>query len=80
MRDGAAYLFYINKNHPFIDGNKRTATAAALVFLKLNGVTFVVTDEQMTEMALAVASGSADKATAAEFFRRHWPPGQSMVF
>jgi len=32
----AAYLFHLNKNHPFIDGNKRTATAAALVFLKLN--------------------------------------------
>ena len=33
----AAYLFHIGKNHPFLDGNKRTATATALVFLLING-------------------------------------------
>ncbi len=34
----AAYLFYICKNHPFIDGNKRTALMAAIVFLRINGI------------------------------------------
>lgn len=34
----AAYLFYICRNHPFVDGNKRTALAAALVLLKENGL------------------------------------------
>jgi death-on-curing protein len=34
---GAAYLFYLCRNHPFADGNKRTALAAALVFLMVNG-------------------------------------------
>jgi len=34
---GAAYLFYLCRNHPFADGNKRTALAAALVFLLVNG-------------------------------------------
>ena len=33
----AAYLFYLCRNHPFVDGNKRTALAAALVFLQVNG-------------------------------------------
>ena len=35
---GAAYAFHICQNHPFIDGNKRTALATALVFLSLNGI------------------------------------------
>jgi len=34
----AAYLFYISRNHPFLDGNKRTALAACLVFLEKNGL------------------------------------------
>jgi death on curing protein len=34
----AAYLFYICRNHPFLDGNKRTALAACLVFLEENGL------------------------------------------
>ena len=34
----AAYLFYISRNHPFLDGNKRTALAACLVFLEENGL------------------------------------------
>ena len=34
----AAYLFYVCKNHPFLDGNKRSAMMAAIVFLRLNGI------------------------------------------
>ena len=34
----AAYLFYICRNHPFLDGNKRTAMMTAIVFLRLNGI------------------------------------------
>ena len=34
----AAYLFYLCKNHPFVDGNKRAALGACLVFLRLNGL------------------------------------------
>ena len=34
---GAAYLFYLCRNHPFLDGNKRAAMASAIVFLRLNG-------------------------------------------
>jgi death on curing protein len=35
---GAAYLFYLCRNHPFLDGNKRTALGACLVFLEVNGL------------------------------------------
>jgi death-on-curing family protein len=34
----AAYLYYLCQNHPFVDGNKRTALGACLVFLRLNGI------------------------------------------
>src|SRR4051812_20283373 len=57
----AAYLFYINKNHAFIDGNKRTATAAALVFLQVNGIDFKAGDEELTAIALALAAGTYEK-------------------
>ena len=69
----AAYLFYINKNHPFIDGNKRTAAAAAVIFLDTNGIDFAAPADALTAITLAVAAGTADKADAADFFRRHWP-------
>ncbi len=71
----AAYLFYINKNHPFIDGNKRAAAAAAIAFLGLNGIVVDAPPNELADITLAVAAGTADKAAAADFFRRHWPAG-----
>ena len=53
----AAYAFGIAKNHPFVDGNKRAAFAAIIVFLGLNGVDFVVPPERATAMILALAAG-----------------------
>ena len=68
----AAYLFHLVMNHPFIDGNKRAGLAAALVFAKLNGVKIKSTDKARWEkFVLSVASGKADKADAAVFFREH---------
>lgn len=67
----AAYLFHIVRNHPFVDGNKRTGAAAALVFLDLNGVEIEVGDDDLVECVLAVAQGERDKAAVAEFLRRH---------
>ena len=67
----AAYLFHLAQNHPFVDGNKRTATAAALVFLDMNGVEIEADEDALVELVLAVARGEADKARIAEFFRRH---------
>lgn len=67
----AAYLFHIVRNHPFVDGNKRTGAAAALVFLDLNGVEIEVGDDDLVECVLAVAQGEREKAAVAEFLRRH---------
>lgn len=67
----AAYLYHIARNHPFLDGNKRTATAAAIVFLDFNGVEIDIPDGVVVELVLAVASGSADKAIIAQTLRKH---------
>jgi death-on-curing protein len=66
-----AYLFHISRNHCFIDGNKRAATAAAVMFLRLNGVAFHVPPAELIDISLAVATGAADKAQAIAFFRKH---------
>ncbi len=67
----AAYLFHISRNHPFIDGNKRTGAVAALVFLLLNGEEIQADEDSFENIVRSVAEGKADKNAAAEFFRRH---------
>ena len=67
----AAYLFHIIQDHPFVDGNKRTGVAAALVFLDLNGVEVLVDDDELVGMVLEVAQGRADKRAIASFLRAH---------
>ncbi len=69
----AAYLFHIVRNHPFVDGNKRTGVAAALVFLEMNGIEIRASDEVLVKTVLAVADGKLQKGPLAEFFRRHTP-------
>jgi death on curing protein len=54
----AAYLFYICKNHPFLDGNKRTAMMAAIVFLRLNGVEPAPDSAEWERFMLDVASST----------------------
>ncbi len=65
----AAYLFGIAKNHPFSDGNKRTAFVAAYVFLRMHGWQVEATQGEIIEFVLAVASGEIDEVGAAMFFR-----------
>ena len=67
----AAYLFHITRNHPFMDGNKRTGVVCALVFLELNGIGVKASEESLVEMVMAVAEGRAGKEAIADFFRRH---------
>lgn len=67
----AAYLFHIVRNHPFVDGNKRVGTAAALVFLKLNGIDIKVTNSALVKVVFDVARGKIGKAAVAEFFRKN---------
>ena len=67
----AAYLFHIVRNHPFLDGNKRTGAVAALVFLDINGTTVDAPKGGVYELIMAVATGSAGKKEVAEFLRAH---------
>ncbi len=68
---GAAYLFHLVKNHPFLDGNKRVGLATALVFLEMNGLWIGATNPQLVDLTLAVAEGRLDKAGIATFLRKH---------
>ncbi len=61
----AAYLFHLAKNHPFFDGNKRVAAAAAAVFLEANGQLFAADPDEYAESVLEVARGNADKPAIA---------------
>ncbi|RMH57761.1 MAG: type II toxin-antitoxin system death-on-curing family toxin [Candidatus Hydrogenedentota bacterium] len=70
----AAYLYHIAMNHPFIDGNKRTAFVAALVFLRMNGYHVPAADTRNYGLVLGVAEGRIAKSTAAEFFRKYAKP------
>jgi death-on-curing protein len=57
----AAYLFYICGNHPFLDGNKRTAMMATIVFLRLNGIEPPPDSEQWEKFVLDVAASKLDR-------------------
>ena len=65
----AAYLYHIVQNHPFLDGNKRTGAAAAIVFLAMNDIQIDNDQEGLVDLTLAVATGQEGKTEAAEFFR-----------
>jgi len=66
----AAYLFHIVQNHSFVDGNKRTGAAAAIIFLTINGIELQADEDGLVDLTLAVAEGKAGKQHIAEFFRQ----------
>jgi len=70
----AAYLFHIVKNHPFLDGNKRTGSLAAYVFLQMNDAGFEPDEKEYGDITLACADGSATKEQVTDFFRRNIKP------
>ncbi len=67
----AAYLFHLARNHPFVDGNKRTALMCALVFLGLNGEHLQADPDELYSLVDGVAAGEVDKAEVSVFLRRH---------
>lgn len=69
----AAYLFYLCKNHPFVDGNKRAALGACIVFLRLNGIEPKPDRLEWEELTLAVAAGSIDRSETTACLRRLLP-------
>ncbi len=67
----AAYLFHLVRNHPFVDGNKRTGAVAALVFLLLNDIDARPSQHDFEQAVLAVAEGEWEKPDVAAFLRAH---------
>ena len=67
---GAAYAFHICQNHPFIDGNKRTALAAALVFLSLNGIELEDPAEELYGLMMDVSGKGKPKSEVAATLKR----------
>ena len=67
----AAYLFHLARNHPFVDGNERTALMCALVFLGLNGERLRADPDDLYSLVDGAAAGEVDKAEISVFLRRH---------
>lgn len=67
----AAYLFHICQNHPFVDGNKRTALDACYFFLFFNGYELSGNEDEIADFVLDVAAGKAKKSDVARFLKRN---------
>lgn len=67
----AAYAYGIARNHPFVDGNKRTAAVVSETFLALNGFWLNATDAELVVAFLALAAGELSEEEMADWFRLH---------
>ena len=65
----AAYAFGIARNHPFVDGNKRTAAVVSETFLNLNGFTIEASDAELVVTFLDLAAGEISEDELADWFR-----------
>lgn len=65
----ASYGFGLAKNHPFIDGNKRTAFVVAVIFIELNGYVFRASEVDATVRTLALAAGDMSEAAFSEWLQ-----------
>ena len=65
----AAYAYGIARNHPFVDGNKRTAAVVAETFLILNGYRLTASDAELVVAVLTLAAGELSEEETAEWFR-----------
>lgn len=63
----AAYLFHLAKNHAFVDGDKRVAAAAMIMFVYLNDRDIACDEDELVELTTAVASGTKTKAEVGVF-------------
>lgn len=70
----ASYGVGLARNHPFVDGNKRTAFVAVELFLTINGLDLLADDVACVMTMLSVASGDIDEATFAAWLRSHIRP------
>jgi death on curing protein len=67
----ASYAGGIIRNHPFLEGNKRTGFMLAATFLESNGRDFTATEESVVQMTLALASGTLKQAAYAEWLAKN---------
>lgn len=70
----AAYAFGLARNHPFVDGNKRTAYVVAEIFLALNGYKLISSDADSILTTLALAAGDLPEDTLTTWFRTNTRP------
>jgi len=70
----SAYLFHISKNHPFVDGNKRTAFAVMDVFLRFNSYRPSLTNAEKCDLVLRVAQGDLNKEDLIELLTNQIVP------
>jgi death-on-curing protein len=66
-----AYAAGIVRNHPFVDGNKRTGFVIGILFLELNGYRFAAAESAATDAVLALAGGTLDEADYTTFLREN---------
>ncbi len=69
----AAYAFGLARNHPFVDGNKRAAFHALMVFLRLNDVAFAPDPAHASAIILGVAAGEISEEGLTRWIRDNWP-------
>jgi death-on-curing protein len=67
----AAFMESLVNNHPFIDGNKRTGIACAVLFLRQNGIAFKAKNSEVENFTLQVAKSELDAGGIAEWFKAH---------
>ena len=69
-QQAAAYAYHLCQNHPFLDGNRRTALAAALVFLDLNGIDISDPSLDLYRLMVGVAQGKKTRSDISSTFRK----------
>lgn len=69
----AAYGYGLAKNHAFVDGNKRIAFHAMMVFLRMNDISFAPDPGEATEIILALAAGEVSEQSLTRWIRDNWP-------
>ena len=69
----AAYAYGIARNHPFVDGNKRTALLTMYTFLGVNGVDFIVPEPDAAAIIFSLAAGEVSEESLARWIRDNWP-------
>uniref|UniRef100_Q07J58 Death-on-curing family protein n=1 Tax=Rhodopseudomonas palustris (strain BisA53) TaxID=316055 RepID=Q07J58_RHOP5 len=69
----AAYAYGIARNHPFIDGNKRTSLLALYTFLGVNGVDFNVPEAEAAAIILSLAAGEVSEQSLTRWIKDNWP-------